>query len=352
MPIEPESVLLSAGGRGPRRTGPIGKVAIAFLINPVSGGGIGKRVFHQLPEIMASFGFAPGSWRAELTESGRLESQTDGLLDSSRKLIAVGGDGTIGFVLSRLRLKDLGDAEIGLIPLGTGNDLGRALGIFRIYNERGLLACVKRLLKAQCAKFDLWDINGRLTMASYVSLGMDAAVLHDFDVARKAGKIPKGSVFNKLYYVKAFLARASGRISGHCTLVLDGNGESAGQSIELEGGICCVVANINSYAAGARLFPSARFDDGLLEVAVFDRMWKFSALAGITRLIPRFAKLMGPRIRLYQARSVEIKGGAGEFCQLDGEDITAYLAESGGLKIRPSHQVQLLDLRRESFSLF
>jgi diacylglycerol kinase (ATP) len=350
MPIEPESVLLSTGGRGPRRTGPFGKVDIAFLINPISGGGIGKRVFNQLPEIMASFGFAPGAWRAELTESGRLEAQTDGLLESARKVIAVGGDGTIGFVLSRLRLKDLGDAEIGLIPLGTGNDLGRALGIFRIYNERGLLACVKRLLKAQCAKFDLWDINGRLTMASYVSVGMDAAVLHDFDVARKAGKIPKGSIFNKLYYVKAFLARASGRISGNCTLILEQDG--AEQRIELEGGICCVVANINSYAAGARLFPSARFDDGLLEVAVFDRMWKFSALAGVTRLIPRFAKLMGPRIRLYQARSVEIKGGAGEFCQLDGEDITAYLAEAGGLKIHPSRQVQLLDLRRESFSLF
>lgn len=350
MPIEPESVLLSAGGRGPRRAGTSGKADIAFLINPISGGGIGKRVFHQLPEIMASFGFAPGAWRAELTEAGRLESQTDGLLESARKVIAVGGDGTIGFVLSRLRLRDLGDTEIGLIPLGTGNDLGRALGIFRIYNERGLLACVKRLLKAQCARFDLWDINGRLTMASYVSLGMDAAVLHDFDVARKAGKIPTGSLFNKLYYVKAFLARASGRVARDCTLVLRQDGGE--RRIELKGGLCCVVANVNSYAAGARLFPSARFDDGLLEVAVFDRLWKFALLAGTTRVIPRFAKLMGPRIRLYQAQGVEILGGAGEFCQLDGEDITGYLSEAGALSIRPSRQVQLLDLRRESFSLF
>jgi hypothetical protein len=37
---------------------------------------------------------------------------------------------------------------------------------------------------------------------------------------------------------------------------------------------------------------------------------------------------------------------------LDGEDVTAYLAEAGNLRIRPSRQVQLLDLRRESFSLF
>jgi diacylglycerol kinase family enzyme len=351
MPIEPESVLLSAGGGGPRRAGSaVSKADIAFLINPISGGGIGKRVFHQLPEIMASFGFAPGAWRAELTDAGRLEAQTDGLLEAARKVIAVGGDGTIGFVLSRLRLRNLGQTEIGLIPLGTGNDLGRALGIFRIYNERGLLACVKRLLKAQCALFDLWDVNGKLTLASYVSLGMDAAVLHDFDSARKGGRIPKGSLFNKLFYVKAFLARAGARISDHCTLVLET--DAGEQRVELAGALCCVVANINSYAAGARLFPAARFDDGLLEVAVFDRLWKYSALAGTTRLLPRFAKAMGPRIRLYQARRVEILGGSGQFCQLDGEDITAYLAESGKLSIRPSQQVRLLDLRRESFSLF
>jgi diacylglycerol kinase family enzyme len=326
------------------------RLSIAFLINPISGGGVGKRVYNQLPEIMDSFGFRKGEWKAELTDAARLEEQTDALLRSARKVIAVGGDGTIGFVLNRLRAQDLRDTEIGLIPLGTGNDLGRALGIFRIYNERGLLACVKRLLKAQCVRFDLWDINGRLTMASYVSLGMDAAVLHDFDVARKAGRIPKGSVFNKLYYVKAFMRRSTRRISGKCTLILKtAKGE---ERVELDGSVCCVIGNINSYAAGARVFPSARFDDRGLEVAVFDRLWKFSLLVGMTRIVPRFAKLMGRHIRLYHARRVEIIGGQGEFCQLDGEDITGFLKESGRMVIKSSRQVQLLDLRRAFFSLF
>lgn len=326
------------------------RLSIAFLINPISGGGVGKRVFHQLPEIMESFGFKRGEWKAELTESGRLEEQTDSLLASAHKVIAVGGDGTIGFVLNRLRQQDLRDTEIGLIPLGTGNDLGRALGIFRIYNERGLLACVKRLLKAQCVRFDLWDLNGKLTMASYVSLGMDAAVLHDFDVARKSGKIPKGSLFNKLFYVKAFMRRSPHRISGKCTLSMDTPDGKV--KVELDGSLCCVVANINSYAAGARVFPFARFDDGTLEVAVFDKLWKYSLLVGMTRLVPRFAKFMGPNIRLYRACSVEIVGGNGEFCQLDGEDLTGFLKETGRLTIRPSRQVQLLDLRRAFFSLF
>ena len=326
------------------------RLNIAFLINPISGGGIGRKVFHQLPEIMDSFGFQRSEWKAELTEANRLEIQTDVLLASARKVIAVGGDGTMGFVLNRLRLRELGDTEIGLIPLGTGNDLGRSLGIYRIYNERGLLACVKRLLKAQCARFDLWDVNGTLTMASYVSLGMDAAVLHDFDVARKAGRIPKGTVFNRLFYVQAFLRRASYRLSGGCSLLLRGPGGE--QRIELKGSLCCLVGNINSYAAGARPFPGARFDDRTLEVIVFDRLWKYAAVAALSRTIPRIARYLRGSLRVYRAESVELNGCDGEFCQLDGEDVTGFLREAGRMTIKPARQVQLLDLRAAFFSLF
>jgi diacylglycerol kinase family enzyme len=326
------------------------RIGIAFLINPISGGGIGQNVYFQLPEIMDSFGFKREEWKAELTESNRLEEQTDALLASARKVIAVGGDGTIGFVLNRLRLKDLDDTEIGLIPLGTGNDLGRALGIFRIYDQRGLIACVKRLLKAQGTRFDLWDVNGSMTMASYFSLGMDAAVLHDFDVARKGGKIPKGSFFNRLYYVKAFLRRSNYRISGNCFLELTGN--QGVEKVPLHGALCCLIGNINSYAAGAKPFPWARFDDAILEVVVFDRLWKFALLVACSRTLPRFARYMKNHVKVYQARSATIDVMTGEFGQIDGEDISLVLATSGKVIIKPARQVQLLDLRSAFFSLF
>jgi diacylglycerol kinase family enzyme len=271
-------------------------------------------------------------------------------LVSARKVIAVGGDGTIGFVLNRLRLRDVEGTEIGLIPLGTGNDLGRTLGVFRIYNQRGLLACVKRILKAQCAVFDIWDVNGTMTMASYVSLGMDAAILHDFDVARKGGKIPKGSFFNKAFYVQAFLRRAAYRIEGKCSVTLLAG--ATRQQIELDGSLCCLVGNINSYAAGARPFPWTRFDDRTLEVAVFDKLWKFSLIVAASRLIPRFSRYLRKYVRIYRAHALEITGCDGLYCQIDGEDVTKFLQESGKLEIRPARQVKLLDLRRAFFSLF
>src|SRR5690606_19669537 len=121
-----------------------GMYKLAFLINPASGGGMGAEVHARLEQVLDSFGLKRESWIAEMTDAGRLEEQTDALLRTTRKLIAVGGDGTLGIVLDRVR-RLRPNAVIGLIPLGTGNDLGRALGVYRIYDTKGLVACLKRL---------------------------------------------------------------------------------------------------------------------------------------------------------------------------------------------------------------
>lgn len=46
-----------------------------------------------------------------------------------RRLVVVGGDGSLHLVVNRLLELGLGDEPIGLVPLGTGNDLARAAGL-------------------------------------------------------------------------------------------------------------------------------------------------------------------------------------------------------------------------------
>ncbi len=326
------------------------RLSIAFLINPISGGGIGKSVFALLPEIMASFGFSAGDWSAELTDQDRLVEQTDAILKSAQKVIAVGGDGTIGFILSRLRVNPSVRAQIGLIPLGTGNDLGRTLGIYRIYSQKGLLACVKRLIKAPSTPFDLWDINGRLTLASYFSFGMDAAVLQDFDCARSQGRIPRGKCFNLLYYGKAFLVHARRGIGKPVDMIITGPGGK--HKLRLHSEVCCLVGNINSYAAGSRPFAESSFSDGLLDVIVFDSLWKFLALIGLSRLLPGMARAFGKKLPRYVAAEIEVNGLQDVPVQIDGENVSRFCAENPTILIRRAGQVRLLDLRRVGFGLF
>lgn len=327
---------------------------LAFLINPISGGGIGRDVYRHLPEILDSFGVRREAWSAELTESSQLTEQTDRLLSNARRVVAVGGDGTIGYVLSRLRHRRRKDVEIGLIPLGTGNDLGRSLGVFGVYDQKGLLACVQRLLKAPAIRFDLWKVRvgdeSDLTMASYISVGMDAAILHDFDQARKQGKLPKGAFFNKLYYVKAFCTRARYRIPHDTTLKLWRMGRR--EEINLKGALCCLVANIDSYASGARPFPEGRHDDKRLEVMVIRHLRHYVLMVTVSRLWPRAMRWLRWYLPLHQAEKIELHFSGSEFVQLDGEDISDHAAPDRFLALEPAGHARLLDLRSSVFSLF
>ncbi len=322
---------------------------LAFLINPVSGDGVGRRVFRQLGEVLDSFHLDRGIWTAEFTDPQRAPEQIDGLLRAARKLIAVGGDGTLGAVLDRAR-RLRPDTAVGLIPLGTGNDLARALGIYRVYDAKGLIACLKRLLRAPSHVFDLWDVGGDNTLVAYLSAGLDAAVLHAFDQARKRGGIRGGTLGNRVYYVGSFLSHARYRLPAGARLRCET--ETGEKVLELEGRRTVLVANINSYAAGAHPFPENRFDDGRLEVSVFDALWKYTLVTGGSRLIPPLARWLRGGLPRYRVKSLTLELPPGTPVQIDGEDRTGFCAQGGPLTVSLAARVRLLDLRRSFYALF
>jgi diacylglycerol kinase family enzyme len=322
--------------------------AIGFLINPVSGGGLGARVYSHLPEIMASFGYADDTWKAFIIGEDDAAQKTQYLLQCSKKIIAVGGDGTIGLVLNQLRMNQ-SEAEIGLLPLGTGNDLGRTLGIYDVYRQRGLLACVKRLIKASYTEFDLWSVNQSSTLAAYISIGMDAAILHDFDDARKRGKIPRSTFWYKLYYLSKFFYRMKYNISRPIRLKM--NLGSQDLEVSLQGLCCCLIGNISSYSGGAYPFDKNKFNDGKLDIICFKGIGPYLLQQVVSRISPYCYKWMTKRMQIYQAYSVSLINMNGEFIQLDGEDISKKF-KNQDLEIKLSRKVRLLDLRKAPFEVF
>ena len=320
---------------------------LAFLINPISGGGVGKQVYQRLGEILDSFGMDRAAWTAELTDVQRLSEQTEELLLRSQTLIAVGGDGTIGMVLDCVRRLRPATA-IGLIPLGTGNDLGRALGIYRVYNAKGLIACLKQLLKAPSQPFDLWDVGGKATLVSYRSAGLDAAVLRDFDRARKKGSIPGGAFGNKLYYARAFFRRMNYQLPIGSRVRIETS--EGWMELPLEERRVFLAANINSYAAGAHPFAGGNFDDGVLEIAVFASIWKYAFVTLGARGFPFLGKWMRRKLRRYHAKNVVLSLPPETPLQIDGEDFTA--KTESPLTVSFAAHVRLLDLRSSFYALF
>jgi len=303
-----------------------------FLINPISGGGQGKIVFDFLPEIMRSMAFEEQEWKSEFSIYEHFEEQVKEALENSECVIAVGGDGTATAVFDVLmQHEELRNVKIGLIPLGTGNDLARVLNLYEALVSRGLLYIVRKLVVAETRNLDLWKINGKFAMANYFSAGIDARIAHDFNHDRATGKIAGNSVLkNKLHYVKRFFADKDYRLDSGELNVTDFSGEK--QSYTLANNRTVIVGNIPSFAGGSNPFGKSDMADGLLEVLNIKSIRSFLKALSI----------IGPGSSVIKAKKIEINLKNDEFVQIDGEDFSGKLAMP--INIEFGGRVQMLHL--------
>ncbi|GHV11890.1 diacylglycerol kinase [Fibrobacterales bacterium] len=308
-----------------------------FLINPVSGGGQGKTVFDFLPEIMRSMDFKEVEWEREFSIRGKFEEQIRDALADTECLIAVGGDGTAAAVFQvLLHSPEFENVKIGLIPLGTGNDLARVLGLYYAFVNKGLLFSVRKLLTANAKKMDLWKVSGGsvendFAMANYFSAGIDARIAHDFNRDRIDGKIAGNSVFaNKFHYVKRFFADRKYRLQSGELRITDVNGEE--KNFELNGNCTVIIGNIPSFAGGSNPFGKSDMSDGILEVLRIPNLGSFV----------KSLSVFGAGNLVIKARSVELRLAKDEFIQLDGEDFKGHFEMP--VKIEFGRQINILHL--------
>lgn len=315
----------------------MGKRKFHFLINPISGGGEGKNVMKFLPEIMDSLGFARNDWQADFTTRLGQHEQALEVLQNTEKLIAVGGDGTVSTVLRALMDSGLfTEVQVGLIPLGTGNDLARVLHLYEAFANRGLLYLVRQIVQAHSRPFDLWRVNGELAMANYFSSGIDARIAHDFNHDRATGKIPGSSpLANKIHYLRRFIGDRA-HLLGHLSLRFR---DSRGQwhSKNLSRYRTVIIGNIPSFASGANPFLKSNMADGLLEIVPVLSLFRFVGGLAIGEF---FVKYFLPN---YHANEIILETAESEFMQLDGEDLTGKLGNR--VHICYAGQAQMLALR-------
>jgi diacylglycerol kinase family enzyme len=302
-----------------------------FLINPISGGGQGKAVFDFLPEIMRSMDFKENEWEREFSVYDKFEEQVKDALASSECIIAVGGDGTATAVFNvLLRNAQFRHIKIGLIPLGTGNDLARVLNLYSALVDRGLLYIVRKLVVAKSRDFDLWKVNGNFAMANYFSAGIDARIAHEFNQDRAIGKITSNSVIkNKIHYVKRFFADKNYRLKTGELRITSKSGEE--KRFSLENNCTVIIGNIPSFAGGSKPFGKSNIADGLLEVL------RIKSIQGFLKAIS-----IGAGSSAIKAKKIELCLEKDEFIQLDGEDFKGKLEMP--ISIEFGCQVKMLHL--------
>ena len=311
-----------------------------FLVNPVSGSGRGRLVHDQLPGILEGLGLSRSSWSIELTGSKAVPEQARRILTDCDRLVVAGGDGTIGQALEGLRLSGRLDAALGVIPLGTGNDLARELRLLEVFQRKGLRALVAELLEDRISPLDLWDVGGRAVLANYLSFGSDGWVTEIFGRSRDLSGARHSTLGIKLEFARAGI----GSLSRHLPPSFRIRARLADGSLlerSLGGHRSLLALNVGSYASGILRPMRTRADDGLLTLMSIPHLWNYPVLVA-TSAFPRlqgfFQKRMLPS---WQTTSFEATWSGANAVQVDGEG-RRDLLESGRLEVVHAGRVRLL----------
>lgn len=161
-------------------------------------------------------------------------------------VVAAGGDGTINEVVNGL-VQAAGDGEagtLGILPLGTANDLADGLGL-----PQELNAACQRLARGQTRLIDVGQVNDRY-FANNSAVGLEPVVTHIHDQMRWI----KG---NARYITAALKAIVTAK-PWNMEITWD-DGHFAGSVILVS------VGNTTRTGGEFYMTPHAKVDDGLLD---------------------------------------------------------------------------------------
>jgi YegS/Rv2252/BmrU family lipid kinase len=274
----------SRGGNGHH-----GRVA-AVVVNPTKVQDDGAALRDTVSAALAGAGWSDVRWLETTAEDPGYGMAERALREGAGLVLACGGDGTVRAVLTVLAGSD---AELGVVPLGTGNLLARNLGI----PVDDLDAAAEVAVSGPVRVVDVGRVGPSAPgdraerFAIMAGIGMDAAIMRDAPEAAKA----------RIGW-PAYVVSAARHLRGHGDRM----------RLELDGGAprglfakTILVGNMGTLQAGLELMPDAEPDDGVLDVAVLSPRWAVDWLRIAARVIARrrrtdqrFACLPAKQIRV------------------------------------------------------
>ncbi|XP_073327776.1 diacylglycerol kinase zeta isoform X2 [Pagrus major] len=307
---------------------------LLVFVNPKSGGNQGAKI------IQSFMWYLNPRQVFDLTKGGPREGLELYAKVPNLRILACGGDGTVGWILSVLdQLKLRPQPPVAILPLGTGNDLARTLNWGGGYTDEPITKILSHVEDGNIVQLDRWNLNVEANpearpedrdehqtdklpidvFNNYFSLGFDAHVTLGFHESREANPEKFNSRFrNKMFYAGTafsdFLSGSSKDLAKHIKVVCDGTDLTAKvQDMKLQ---CLLFLNIPRYCAGTmpwghpsehQDFEPQRHDDGCIEVIGFT----MTSLATL--------QVGGHGERLHQCKEVTLTTYKSIPMQVDGE---------------------------------
>lgn len=192
-------------------------------------------------------------------DSDELDQALDGL--DGRVLVVAGGDGSLHAVAQRLWDRgQSGETTVALVPLGTGNDFARGVGL-----PLDPVQAAEAVGRGRPRRLDLLIDEEGMVVVNVVHAGLGAEAAED-------AKALKGRLGPLAYPVGALIAAVDDE-GWELEVAVDGT--PVGGGAELMVG----VGNGKTIGGGTPLCPLASPDDGLLDVVVVNATGAAARLA-------------------------------------------------------------------------
>lgn len=252
-----------------------------FIVNGASRTGKGKKIWRRLETELKRENIP---YRAYLTKykghAGELaEKLTEKHKGNVISLVIVGGDGTANEAVNGIR--DFTMVRFGYIPTGSGNDLGRGLGL-----PKDPLAALRLILKSkELYAMDLGKVSWgrRLEKSAYFNIssgiGMDAQVCRRVNAAGMKVFLNKLHLGKLSYFIQTMLTLAE--LPEVRASVQFGDGGKQ----RVHGLICMAVMNQKYEGGGLPMAPEASDQDGKLSICYIHGVKKLKALCALIALV-------------------------------------------------------------------
>jgi diacylglycerol kinase (ATP) len=284
------------------------------IVNPNAGKRKGEK---DWPEISALLNEAGFNYIHEFTEHrDHARTMTEKyIMQGFRKIIVVGGDGTMNEVVNGVFRQDrfpTNEIILGMIMVGTGNDWGRMFCIKENYKKAVKTIKKQRLFVQDAGLVTYHDDEGEIKryFINSAGIGYDALVVM---LTNRAKDLGKGGPLSYLVNLVKGMFQYHHAYLG---IEVDGQPVYKGRVFSISTGIC-------KYSGGGMMqLPFAVPDDGLLDVTMFKNVTKLTVIRHIKKLYSgKFTHLSF--VQTHQGKTVKIHSltQSRVFLETDGESL-------------------------------
>jgi len=246
------------------------------VVNPNAGSRKGEKDWPRISRLLNDHSF---NYKAVFTENRKhaIELTSKAIQEGFKKILVVGGDGTLNEVVNGIfnqKSYPAKDILVGMIPVGTGNDWGKTYDMPRKYKQAIEVIKKEHVFTQDIGhiRFDSSEGPQERYFVNVSGMGYDALV------ALKTNRMKdKGRGGTLAYLMNIFTGLFQYR-NTHFNIKVDGKEVFKGKVLSMNLGIC-------KYNGGGLMqVPDAIPDDGLLDITVIKGISKFTIIKNVAKL--------------------------------------------------------------------